>query len=91
MARMAAVKRKFLTRCREERAQLGRVGNLTENDLRRIGQAAHKIAGLAGTLGFVSLGNAAAQLDSQIAKHADVEMAYQRYTEEIDKVLRDPD
>ena len=89
MARMAAVQRKFPSRCRDERAQLGSVTSLTEDELRRVGQTAHKIAGLAGTLGFRNLGDAAAQLDNQIAKHADVGLPLERYIEELDNVLRD--
>jgi HPt (histidine-containing phosphotransfer) domain-containing protein len=61
----------------------------TKDDLRRVGQTAHKIAGLAGTLGFRNLGDAAAQLDNQIAKHADVGLPLERYIEELDNVLRD--
>ena len=86
-ARMIAVRDKFLARCRQERAQLGPLAGLTEDELGRIGQAAHKIAGLAGTLGFVSLGDAAVQVDRLIASHANVGPAYLRYVEELNKAL----
>jgi hypothetical protein len=45
---------------------------------------------LAGTLGFISLGNAAAQVDHRIAKHEDWRPAYLMYVRELDNLLRDP-
>ena len=86
-ARMLAVRDKFIARCGEERAQLPPFESLGGSDLQRIGEAAHKIAGLAGTLGFSSLGEAAAHVDRGIASHGDVGPAYQRYIEELDRLL----
>ncbi|HWV13075.1 MAG TPA: Hpt domain-containing protein [Sphingobium sp.] len=86
-ARMMAVRDKFIARCREERAQLAAPEQLDERNFGRIGEAAHKIAGLAGTLGFSSLGEAAAQVDRHIANHDDLEPAYRLYIAELDRLL----
>ncbi|WP_461160030.1 Hpt domain-containing protein [Sphingobium sp. TomMM35A] len=86
-ARMMAVRDKFVARCREERAQLSAPESVRESDLERIGAAAHKIAGLAGTLGFSSLGEAAAQVDQHIASHGEIGPAYQLYIEELNRLL----
>ena len=85
---MRAVRDKFVERCRLERAELPSPESLSVSDHDLVGEAAHKVAGLAGMLGFGSLSEAAVHLDQAVADHGDVEQAYRRYIEELNRISR---